>query len=240
MNELRENIISSSKENSLKKRNKSNPPNLKEHLLPLAKKDIFYDNDLSFLNTKHVNFKCLINETIDSNRHLFSPGEIEIIEKFKCLRGDEQKLLMLLFLKKDKWIHSEFINYKTETVNSLVSNLIASSFLSSINDLHSLEEALYLLDMKEISKHAIKWKITVDKSKSNLIEDIVYNSKTSKTLFGSSLEQVRLNSVKKDLNDDKFVKLSPKIRKVFLKVLLIQFEPPLEFKDLNTHYTNLM
>lgn len=213
--------------------------NLKDHLLPTKRNvGLFTTDDLA--NRKKItdNFVKILNESI--SYQLISENDKEVINEFLNMSRELQEIYVLLFLKKNRWSLVNSINGIKDSLN-LLEELKNSKFLLSSDDLSSLEESLSLLNNEEMQLCIKNCKLKNQKTKkANIISIIKFvRSVRNPIIPGATLENERLKFVKKLLKK-KIYRINNEKRNVFLKVLVIYFEPVTFDKEVYHYYSNLL
>ena len=210
---------------------------LKSYLLPTPKSNLFNKDDLKYKELLQANFSTLIDDVLNESNQLLNDDDLQILNRFKTLTKNAQIVYLLLFFKKEKWTLIESIsNLKSKELNltKALTELAKTDFLFDHTKLN-LEQALYMLDTKEIANH-VKGLVKNDKSKGKLVfNTLEHCRKTDK----KDLENEILNKVKKDLNGKCF-KLNMNYIVAFWKVVLIKFEPVVFDKEVHSHFSVLM
>jgi len=207
--------------------------NLKSHLQPFSKSNLFTKTDLKHINTIRSNFNLLIEQIKEESSHLLNDNDILVLDKLVELSASAQLLYYSLFFKKAKWFSDDNISQlksKELKPSKVLTELVQAGFLLDYTSM-DLEQALNIIDGKEINKYARGYVALESKHKiiKNLLEHCRVNASSHVKI---------LNALKNDLKN-KYFKLSPN-HIVLWKILLIKFEPVKFDKKVHSHYSNML
>ncbi|EFJ07647.1 hypothetical protein SELMODRAFT_236265 [Selaginella moellendorffii] len=119
------------------------------------------------------NFLYMLQVVLERDLHLFTPDEIELLEAFRSISSDGQRLFVRLAQRKGPWFRLQNIFYEDiGDTNSAVHELVGTQFLSS----------RYLVFDADVNSSELLEHLTVQE-----LKDLAVNSKimvvTSKTFF---------------------------------------------------------
>ncbi|EFJ04806.1 hypothetical protein SELMODRAFT_138197, partial [Selaginella moellendorffii] len=133
------------------------------------------------------NFLYMLQVVLERDLHLFTPDEIELLEAFRSISSDGQRLFVRLAQRKGPWFRLQNIFYEDiGDTNSAVHELVERRYLVFDADVNS-SELLEHLTVQELKDLAVNSKIMVVTSKTFFLVFIsvpAYRSK--REILGSS------------------------------------------------------
>lgn len=219
------------------------PHQLKESLQCAKTKNFFTVKELDSRKAVRKGFHLAVQSVQKSDLiTLFSEDDGRVLTEYSKLNKDHKMLLVMLLLKKPKWAWTEGMNipgWTDEKIGQILNDLCGQGFLLNSSKIDDLEQALHLLDVKQLKKATAgftkKQARKEESSKTLLIANLLQFAQNTRlrTLQGESMHTCMLLSVSKTLKE-KIIKVNLRTTddgekttncNVLLKVLLAYFQP---------------
>lgn len=215
---------------------------LKDHLLPHKKSPLFTESEIVNKDRVQANVKQLIEESRRDSAELFTDEELSVFDSFGLLNSEAQQFFLLLMMKRDRWTFDESIN-SFRNFQTLRDELFKAGFLLDClpENFSTLEEVLYLFDLKELNQLAKANKRPLQKTKTKMIQSLVLFARSSRSPLGDEdLEQSKMKEACKLLRKKGTFRINETKCKIIWKALLIIFAAPKFDKSVYGHFHGLL